>query len=69
MVQVFLAEDPEIEQLLLTVPPRPKINLIFCNDLFSLWFESVWECLQHNLTLMAHKADAFVILARTLGEW
>ena len=41
MLQVFLAEDPEIEYLICGAPSGSETCLLFCNDLFCLWLESV----------------------------
>ena len=41
MLQVFLAEDPEIEYLFYGAPSGSETCLLFCNDLFCLWLESV----------------------------
>ena len=41
MLQVFLAEDPEIEYLFCGAPSGSETCLLFCNDLFCLWLESV----------------------------
>ena len=41
MLQVFLAEDPEIEYLFCGAPSGSETCLLFCNDLFYLWLESV----------------------------
>ena len=41
MLQVFLAEDPEIEYLFCGAPSGYEICLLFCNDLSCLWLESV----------------------------
>ena len=41
MLQVFLAEDPEIEYLFCGAPFGSETCLLFCNDLFCLWPESV----------------------------
>ena len=41
MLQVFLAEDPEIEYLFCGAPSSSETSLLFCNDLFSLCLESV----------------------------
>ena len=64
VLQVFLAEDPEIEYLFCCAPSGSETGLLFCNDLFCLWLESVYDDLQHNLTGMADKADGSVILAQ-----
>ena len=57
MLQGFLAEDSEIEYLFCGA--RSGIEtLLFCNDLFCLWLESVKDDLQHDHTRMADKADA-----------
>ena len=41
MLQVFLAEDPEIEYLFCGSPSGSETCLLFCNDLFCLRLESV----------------------------
>ena len=41
MLQVFLAEDPEIEYLFCGAPSGSETCLLFCNDLFCLWLEFV----------------------------
>ena len=41
MLQVFLAEDPEIEYLFCGAPSGSETCLLLCNDLFCLWLESV----------------------------
>ena len=46
MLQVFLAEDPEIKYLFCGAPSSSETcllfcNDLFCNDLFCLWLESV----------------------------
>ena len=41
MLQVFLAEDPEIEYLFFDAPFRCETSLLFYNGLFRLWLESV----------------------------
>ena len=60
MLQVFLAEDPEIEYLFCGAPSSSETCLLFCNDLFCLWLMSV----QHDLTRMADEADGSVVLAQ-----
>ena len=64
MLQVFLAEDPEIEYLFCGAPSGSETCLLFCNDLFCLRLESVQDDLQHDLTRMADKADGSVVLAQ-----
>ena len=41
MLQVFFAEDPEIEYLFCGAPSGSETRLFFCSDLFCLWLESV----------------------------
>ena len=60
MLQVFLAEDPEIEYVFFGAPSNSETCLLFCNDLFCLWLDD----LQHDLTRMADKADGSVVLAQ-----
>ena len=57
MLQVFLAENPEIEYLFCGAPFGSEACLLFYNDPFCLWLESVYDDLQHDLTGMADKAD------------
>ena len=64
MLQVFFTEDPETEYLFCGAHSGSEICLLFCNDLFCLWLESVWDDLQHDLTRMADKADGSVVLAQ-----
>ena len=64
MLQVFLAEYPEIEHLLCGARSRSETSLHFCNDLFSLWLVSVSDDLQLDLTRMADKTDSSVVLTR-----
>ena len=63
MLQVFLAEDPEIEYFISGAPSGSDTCLLFCNDLFCLWLESVYD-FQLDLTRMADKADGSVVLAQ-----
>ena len=41
MLQVILAENPEIEYLFCGAPSGSETYLLFCNDLFCLWLDSV----------------------------
>ena len=43
MMQVFFAEDPESEYLFCGAPSCSETSLLFCNDLFCLWLESVYD--------------------------
>ena len=58
MLQVFLAEDPEIEFLFCGAPSGSDTCLLFCNNLFCLWLESI------SMARMADKADGSVVLAQ-----
>ena len=62
MLQLLLVEDPEIEYLFCSAPSGSETCLLFCNDLFCLWLESVQDDLQHDLTRKAD-ADGSVLLA------
>ena len=64
MLQVFIAEDPEIEYSFCGAPLGSSTRLLFCNGLFCLWLESVKDDLQHDLTRMADKADGSTVLAQ-----
>ena len=63
MLQVFLAEDSEIEYLFCGAPSGSETCLLSCNNIFCLWLESVEANLQHDLTRMADKAEGSVVLA------
>ena len=41
MLQVFLAEDPEIKYLFCGAPSGSETRLLLCIDLFCLWLECV----------------------------
>ena len=64
MLQVFPAENPEIECLFCGAPSGSETCLLFSNDLFCLWLESLKDDLQHDLTRMGDKADGSVVLAQ-----
>ena len=61
MLQVFLAEDPEIEYLFCGARSGSETCLLSCNDLFCLWLKPVKDDLQHDHTRMADKADGSVV--------
>ena len=42
MLQVLLAEDPDIGYLLCGAPSSSETSLRFCNDLFSLWLKMIF---------------------------
>ena len=44
--------------------PVSETSFLFCNDLICLWLESVYDDLQHGLTMMADKADGSVSVAQ-----
>ena len=69
MLQVFFAEEPEIEYLFCGAPSGSETHLLFCNHLFCLWLESVKGDFQHDLTRMANKADGSVVLAQLAFLW
>ena len=56
--------SPEIEYLFCGAPSGSETCLLFCNDLFCLWLESVEDDLQHDLTGMADRADGSVVMAQ-----
>ena len=58
-LQVFHAEDPEIDYLFCGAPSGSETSLLFC-----LWLESVQDDLQHDLTMMADTIDGSVVLAQ-----
>ena len=64
ILQVFLAEDPEIEYVFCGAPSRSECSLLLSNYHFCLRLESVQDDLQHDLTRMADKTDGSVGLAQ-----
>ena len=64
MLQVCLADDPEIQYLFCGALSGSETYLLFCNDLFCLWLESVKDDLQYDLTSMADKADGSIVLTQ-----
>ena len=58
MLHVFLAEDPKTKYLLYGA----ETSLLFCNDIFSLWLESVWDDLQHDF--IVDKVNGSIVLAQ-----
>ena len=43
VLKLFLEEDPEMVCLFCDAPFRSEISLLFCNEFFSLWLESVYD--------------------------
>ena len=62
MLEVSLAYDPEIKDLLCGATPWSEACLFFSNDLFCLWIQSVQHDLQHDFARVANEADCAVIL-------
>ena len=64
MLQEFLPEDPVTEYLFCVASSGSATCLLFCNDLFCLWLESVEDDLQHDRTRTVDNADLTVVLAQ-----
>ena len=63
VLQVFLTEYFKIENLLKYFSPCSETCLFFFDDLLSLWFQSVQEDSQHDLTWVTDQADGTVVWA------
>ena len=69
MLQVFLAQDPEIEYLFCGAPSGSETCLLFCNDLFCLWWSLFRMIFNMTLTRMADKADVVLVQLQVAFHW
>ena len=69
MLQVFLAQDPEIEYLFCGAPSGSETCLLFCNDLFCLWWNLFRMIFNMTLTRMADKADVVLVQLQVAFHW
>ena len=63
VLEIFLTEDSEVEDLFCGVPSCSEACLFFSNDLLRLRLLSVQYDLQHDFAWMADEADRSVVLA------
>ena len=57
MLEIFLTEDSQVEDLLCGAPFCPEPCLFFSDDLLRLWLQSVQYDLQHDFVLVTDEAD------------
>ena len=63
MVEIFLTEDLQVEDLLCSAPACSEACLFFSDDLLRLWIQSVQYNLQHDFAWVTNEADRSVVLA------
>ena len=59
VLEIFLTEDSQVEDLLCGTPSCSEASLFFSDDRLRLWL----KFLQHDLAWVADKADCSVVLA------
>ena len=64
VLQVLLAEDSKVENLLCSTVSCSKASLFFSDDDLCLWLESVKDDLQHDFTWVADEADCPAVLTQ-----
>ena len=63
VLDIFLTEDLQVEDLLCCAPSCSETCLFFSNDLLHLWLQSVQYDLQYDFAWVADEADCSVVLA------
>ena len=63
LLEIFLTEDSQVEDLLCGVPSCSEAFLFFSDDLLRLWLQSVQYDLQHDFALVTDEAYCSVVLA------
>ena len=63
MLEIFLTEDSQVQDLLHGAPSCCDACLFFNDDLLRLWLQSVQYDLQHNFAWVTDEADRSVVLA------
>ena len=63
VLEIFLTEDSQVEDLLCCAPSCFEACLFFSDDLLRLWLKSVQYDLQHDFSRMAVEVDRSVVLA------
>ena len=63
LLEIFLTEDSQVEDLLCGVPSCSEAFLFFSDDLLRLWLQSVQSDLEHDVACMADEADHSVVVA------
>ena len=63
VLEIFLTEDSQVEDLLCGAPSCSEVCLFFSNDLLRLWLQSVQYDLQQDFAWVVDEADCSVVLA------
>ena len=63
VLEIFLTEDPWVDDLLRGASTRSEACLFFSNDLLRSWHQSVQCDLQHDFAWVTDRADCSVVLA------
>ena len=63
VLEIFLTEDPWVEDLLRGAPSRSEACLFFSNDLLRLRLQSVQYDLQHDIAWVTDEAYCSIVLA------
>ena len=63
VLEIFLTEDLQVEDLLCGAPYCSEACLFLSDDLLRLWLQSAIHDLQHDFAWMADEADRSVVLA------
>ena len=63
VLEIFLIEDSQVEDLLCGAPFCSEACLFFSDDLLRLWLQSVQYDLQHDFSWETEEADRSVVLA------
>ena len=63
VLETFLTEDSQVEDLLCDAHSYSEANLFFNDDLLCLWLQSVLYGLQYDFALVADEPDRLVVLA------
>ena len=62
VLEIFLTENAEVEDLLCGAPTCSEACLFFSNDLLRLWLQSIQYDLQHDFAWVTDEADCSVVL-------
>ena len=63
VLEIFLTEDSQVEDLLCGAPSCSEACLFFSDDLLRLWFQSVQYDLQHDFAWVTNGTDRSEVLA------
>ena len=63
VLEIFLTENAEVEDLLCWTPSSSEACLFFGDDLLRLWLQSIQDYLQHDFAWVTDEAYCSVVLA------